>query len=92
MSLPIKDAGVARRCAYLCPCLTRQVDVGGEFAIYRFVFLCGFVPCQQAVGVIDHVTAVVLYRIAQILSLATLSLAGLPATDGAVLQILIIKF
>jgi len=85
VSLPIKDAGVTWPCAYLCPILTRQVDVGGEGAIYRFVLLCGFVPCQQAVSVIDRVTAVVLYRIAQILSLAALAAAVSPAADGATL-------
>ena len=85
MSLPIKDAGVTWPYAYPCPFLTRQVDVGGEGAIYRFIFLCGFVPCQQAVSVIDHVAAVVLYRIAQILSLAALAAAVNPVTDGATL-------
>ena len=72
----------ARRIAVL----EKVVNPTNEGAIYRSVFLCGFVPCQQAVGVIDRVgIGVAVVDVAQILGCAALAAAVSPFTDSATL-------
>ena len=48
MAAAVEGAGVCVVvvCAYRRPAFACEVNVGVEGAIYRSVFLCGFVPCQ----------------------------------------------
>ena len=71
---------------YRCPLLAREVDVGSQGAVDAEVDLCGFVPCQQAVCVIDRVgLGVAVVDVAQILGCAALAAAVSPFTDSATL-------
>ena len=46
--------------SYRRPLFAREVDVGSQGAVDAEVALCGFGPCQQAVGVVDLVGIAVL--------------------------------
>lgn len=51
----ISSIGIVYIAAYRRPLFASKVNVGGEGTIYRQVIPCGFVPFQQAVGVVNLV-------------------------------------
>ena len=56
MVAAVEGAGVSVLVvSYRCPLFASKVNVGGEGTIYRQVIPCGFVPFQQAVGVVNFV-------------------------------------